>query len=74
MKKSLFTKIAAALLACTTLGAVLPFGASASGSSDPLVVVSLGDSYSSGRLFSDRSGDGACDQERDAGTGDTGEQ
>lgn len=48
MKKSLFTKIAAALLACTTLGAVLPFGASASGSSDPLVVVSLGDSYSSG--------------------------
>ena len=48
MKKRLLTKIAAALLACTTLGAVLPAGVGASASSDPLIVVSLGDSYSAG--------------------------
>lgn len=48
MKKTLLAKCAAALIACTTLGAVLPSGIQASAGVDPVIVVSLGDSYSSG--------------------------
>lgn len=46
MKKSVLRKAVSAVLACALFGAAVPVGAS--GSSDPVVVVSLGDSYSSG--------------------------
>ena len=48
MKKNVLKRFVSAALACAMLGSVLPFGASAAGSSDPVIVVSLGDSYSSG--------------------------
>lgn len=48
MKKNVLKRFVSAALACAMLGSVMPFGASAAGSSDPVIVVSLGDSYSSG--------------------------
>ncbi len=48
MKTSILKKCTAALLAVAAFGAALPIHANAAGSSDPVVVVSLGDSYSSG--------------------------
>ena len=46
MKKSVLRKAVSAVLAAALFGAVVPVGAS--GSADPVIVVSLGDSYSSG--------------------------
>ena len=46
MKKNVLRRVTSAVLACALFGAVAPVGAA--GSTDPVIVVSLGDSYSSG--------------------------
>ena len=48
MKKQFWKRFVSKALVFTMMCSVVPFSASAAGSSDPLVVVSLGDSYSSG--------------------------